>query len=139
MTGFFPAHPTLVLRGDPPVMVRRRVPQDLMGWPWVGQAEDSASRPRYTCLLGALIIQMDRLPRHLFSLSVGPPEMRQEGPQKIPQPTFIPFLRGGSQREEALTKEEAVALSSSSFNSPLRKYTQLSTFLCPGAAALGFC
>lgn len=65
-----------------------RVPPDLMGWPGarLGTLPASATLASF----GALIIQMDRLPRHLFSLSVGPPEMRKVL-RRSPNPPLSPF------------------------------------------------
>lgn len=65
-----------------------RVPPDLMGRPGarVGTLPASATLASF----GALIIQVDRLPRHPCSLSVGPPEMRKVL-RRCPAPRLSPF------------------------------------------------
>ena len=77
-----------------------RVPPDFMGWPGarVGTLPASITLASF----GALIIQVDRLPRHPFSLSVGPPEMRQVLRRRSPDPLLSPFSpeRSGGRKLE---------------------------------------
>lgn len=79
-----------------------QVPPDLTGWP----GARVGTLPASTTLVsfGALFIPVDRLPRHPFPSSVGPPEMRKLLRRRCPDPLlspFSPFLsqEGGAKRE----------------------------------------
>ena len=64
-------------------------PPDRMGWPGAGVGTLPASTTLAS--FGALFIPVDRLPRHPFPSSLGPPEMRELGRRRPPDPLVSPF------------------------------------------------